>query len=265
MGAGPQAGGMTRAVAVENAEGAGPFVFVCDHASNFLPPPYDTSLGLTEADKSAHIAWDPGALGVAQGLSKSLDAPLVYTTVSRLIIDCNREVDREDLIPCLSEVTEIAGNRGLGADERSFRIGLAHRPFHETIDRIVNQRLERGVQTAVVSIHSFTPVYKGRSRPWEIGLISETDRRLADPVLADLKGRGDLTVGDNEPYAPSDGVYYTIRRHGQDRQLPCLMIEIRNDEVKTAAEETRWSDLLAPILARAVQAIAGERQGGAHA
>ncbi len=91
MGSNPQTGGMTRAVAVENAEGAGPFVFVCDHASNFFPPPYDTSLGITDADKIAHIAWDPGALGVARGLAKNLDAPLVHTTVSRLIIDCNRE------------------------------------------------------------------------------------------------------------------------------------------------------------------------------
>jgi predicted N-formylglutamate amidohydrolase len=256
---------MTRAVAVENAEGAGPFVFVCDHASNFLPVPYDTSLGLSETDKSAHIAWDPGALGVAKGLSKSLDAPLVYTTVSRLIIDCNREVDRDDLIPCLSEATEIAGNRDLSAEERAFRIGLAHSPFHETIDRIISQRLAMGLPTAVVSIHSFTPVYKGRSRPWEIGLISDRDRSLAEPVLKALQGCGGLTVGDNEPYAPSDGVYYTIRRHGEDRQLPCLMIEIRNDEVKTAAEEDRWADLLAPMLADAVKAIAGERQGGAHA
>ncbi|MDN3720687.1 N-formylglutamate amidohydrolase [Roseibium salinum] len=109
---------MSRAVAVENAEGRSPFVFVCDHASNFFPPPYDQSLAITEADKSAHIAWDPGALGVAKGLSQSLDAPLVYTTVSRLIIDCNREESREDLIPCLSETTEIAGNRDLPASEK---------------------------------------------------------------------------------------------------------------------------------------------------
>lgn len=253
MGLNPQTGGMARAVAVENAEGAGPFVFVCDHASNFFPPPYDTSLGITDADKIAHIAWDPGALGVAWGLAKSLDAPLVHTTVSRLIIDCNREENRADLIPCLSETTQIAGNQNLAADEKNFRLDLAHRPFHDAIDKVISQRLESGLPTAVVSIHSFTPVYKGVSRPWEIGLIYDNDRRLADPVLAALKGRGDLTVGDNEPYAPSDGVYYTIRRHGEDRELPCLMIEIRNDEVNTPEEEARWSALLAPVLRAAAE------------
>ncbi|MCK7612923.1 N-formylglutamate amidohydrolase [Roseibium sediminicola] len=261
MGVNPRTGGMNKAVAVENAEGAGPIVLVCDHASNFFPPPYDTSLNVSEADKSAHIAWDPGALGVARGLSRALDAPLVFTTVSRLIIDCNREESRADLIPCLSETTEISGNRDLSPEEKSFRIDLAHRPFHTAIDKVLNERKDRDLPSAVVSIHSFTPVYKGKSRPWEIGLIYETDRRLADPVLADLAARGDLTVGDNEPYSPADGVYYTIRRHGEDRQLPCLMIEIRNDEITTPEEEARWSDLLAPVLARAAEAVAG----GAHA
>lgn len=265
MGADPQSGGMSRAVAVENAEGRSPFVFVCDHASNFFPPPYDQSLAITEADKSAHIAWDPGALGVAKGLSQSLDAPLIYTTVSRLIIDCNREESREDLIPCLSETTEIAGNRNLPASEKAFRVSLVHRPFHEAIDKVLNQRKEEGLPTAVVSIHSFTPVYKGKSRPWEIGLISDTDRRLADPVLAALSSRGDLTVGDNEPYAPSDGVYYTIRRHGEDRGLPCLMIEIRNDELTSAAEEERWSGMLGPMLEKAAQVVMRDLQGDANA
>ena len=130
---------------------------------------------------------------------------------------------------------------------------------------MISQRLERGLPTAVVSIHSFTPVYKGQSRPWEIGLIYDKDRRLADPVLEGLKAKGGLTVGDNEPYAPSDGVYYTIRRHGEDRKLPCLMIEIRNDEVKTSAEEAQWSDLLAPLLEHAAQAVGGQTQGEAHA
>ncbi len=265
MGAGPQSGGKAQAVEVENEEGTGPIVFVCDHASNFLPPPYDTSLGLSEADKTAHIAWDPGALGVAKGLSKALDAPLVYTTVSRLIIDCNREETRPDLTPCLSETTEIAGNKNLSDEERDFRLNLAHRPFHNAIDRVVGLRRERGQPTAVVSIHTFTPVYKGKSRPWEIGLISDVDRRLADPVIAELVQRGDLTVGDNEPYAPSDGVYYTIRRHGENHGFPCLMIEIRNNEVRTAVEESRWSDMLAPVLERAAQSALKTGSGDAHA
>ncbi|MEO1114673.1 MAG: N-formylglutamate amidohydrolase [Pseudomonadota bacterium] len=252
MGASPESGVTTGAVAIENAAGEGAFVFVCDHASNHFPPPYDQCLGVSETEKSAHISWDPGALGVAKGLSDRLDSPLVHTTISRLIIDCNRDEARDDLIPSLSETTEIAGNRDLPETEKSFRLDLVHRPFHKAIDEVIEARCARGLATAVVSVHSFTPVYKGRSRPWEIGLISDKDRSLAEPVLAGLETRGDLTVGDNEPYAPSDGVYYTIHRHGEDRQLPCLMIEIRNDEITTPDEERQWAELLAPLLARAM-------------
>jgi predicted N-formylglutamate amidohydrolase len=157
----------------------------------------------------------------------------------------------------MSETTAITGNRDLSADEKAFRLNLAHRPFHDAIGKVIDQRMGRGLPTAVVSIHTYTPVYKGTARPWEIGLIYENDRRLADPVLADLAGRGDLNVGDNEPYSPQDGVYYTIRRHGEYRQLPCLMIEIRNDEVGTPGQEARWSELLAPVLTRAMQSVAG--------
>lgn len=264
MGSSHQNGGMTRAVEVLNAEGAGELVLLCDHASNHFPPPYDHCLGVSEDDKSAHIAWDPGALGVAKALSKALDCPLVYTTISRLIIDCNREEDREDLTPSLSELTEIKGNKDLSEEERRFRLDLVHRPFHDAIDRLLSFRGERGLPSAVVSVHTYTPVYKGEQRPWEIGLISENDRRLADPVLEGLSSHGGLTVGDNEPYAPSDGVYYTVRRHGENRSLPCLMIEIRNDEVTTSDEEQRWADLLGPLLKSAAQA-ALQTSGGEHA
>ncbi|MEP3429862.1 MAG: N-formylglutamate amidohydrolase [Roseibium sp.] len=264
MGSSHQIGGMTRAVEVLNAGGAGSLVLICDHASNHLPSPYDQSLGLSEVDKSAHIAWDPGALGVARALSEKLDAPLVYTTVSRLVVDCNREEDRPDLIPCVSESTQISGNQDLSSEEINARLELVHRPFHAAIDTLLDQRLKRERPTAVVSIHTYTPVYKGVKRPWEIGLIADKDRSIADPVLAELNSQSDLTVGDNEPYSPADGVYYTIRKHGEDRSLPCLMIEIRNDEVSTANEEARWADMLAPLL-KSASDKALKAKGGADA
>lgn len=261
MGSSHQIGGMTRAVEVVNPDGAGDLVLLCDHASNFFPAPYDTCLGVTEADKMAHISWDPGALGVAKGLSERLDAPLIHTTISRLIIDCNREEERADLIPSVSEVTEIAGNKDLPADEREFRLNLVHRPFHKAIDKLLGLRAARGQASAVVSIHTYTPVYKGKGRPWEIGLIFENDRRLADEVSAGLNAEKSLCVGDNEPYSPADGVYYTVRRHGEERSLPCLMIEIRNNEVADAGAEARWAQRLAPLLQSAASTVLASQEG----
>ena len=240
------------AVNVFNRSGSSSIVLVCDHASNRMPLPYDQSLGISEADKFAHIAWDPGALGVSLELSRLLDAPLVASTVSRLIIDCNRDEAAIDLIPEISETTVIPGNANLSDIERRKRIELSHRPFHQAIEELLDERAAKGQSTAVISVHSFTPVYKGQQRPWEIGLISGDNRSLIDPVIDDLKNRTQLQVGDNEPYSPRDGVYYTLSRHGEKRGLPSLMIEIRNDEISTPEMENRWGALLAPVLERAV-------------
>ena len=235
------------AVGIENGKGASPFLIVCEHASNFIHASLG-ALGLNAGDLSRHIAWDPGALPVSRGLSKALDATLVFSRVSRLVIDCNRPADAADLIPDISETTEIPGNRGLSPDQRAERIAMSHAPFHAALDRLIEDRMDRGQETAIVTIHSFTPVYKGLTRPWQVGIIHDEDDRLAKPMIARLRAAGGLTVGVNEPYSPADSVYYTLERHARPRGLACAMVEIRNDEISDEAGQQKWVDRLAAIL-----------------
>ncbi|BCM21573.1 N-formylglutamate amidohydrolase [Mesorhizobium sp. J8] len=234
-------------VRVTNPGGSSPFVFTCDHASNFLPAELGT-LGLPIEDLSRHIAWDPGALPVASRMAEALDATLVETRVSRLVIDCNRPLDAPDLVPPVSETTVIPGNAGLSDKQRAARIDLAWRPFHDTIAQTVERRLARGQETRLVSVHSFTPVYKGKSRPWHIGIIHDDDRRLAKPLVAALRRLAGVTVGVNEPYSPADRVYFTLERHARSRGLACAMIEIRNDEIAGETGQRKWADLLTGIF-----------------
>jgi predicted N-formylglutamate amidohydrolase len=238
-------------VTVENAGGSGDFVILCDHASNFIPPAY-AGLGLGEAERLAHIAWDPGALPVARRLAETLDAPLVAGGVSRLVIDLNRATDATDLIPTRSEATAVPGNEGLGEAERSRRIRTIHEPYHTAIEALIGRRLADRMPTALVAIHSFTAVYNGRSRPWEIGILFDQDRRLADRLLDALRAEDGLVVGVNEPYSPADRVYFTLERHARSRGLPCAMIEIRNDEIADEAGQRKWAARLSTILANSV-------------
>ncbi|WP_439527663.1 N-formylglutamate amidohydrolase [Pannonibacter sp.] len=242
-------------VSVENRNGKSDYVLVCDHASNFIPEAYG-DLGLSAEARVAHIAWDPGALGTAQEMSRLLDAPLVYPLVSRLIIDCNRDHAAHDLIPAVSETTRVPGNESISDEDRKRRIDLVHVPFHATIDALVAERTQAGRRSVIVSVHTYTPVYKGVPRPWEIGIIADTDRRLGDAMIAALKAPGDLTVGDNEPYSPADGVYYTLTRHGESQGRACAMIEIRNTDVATAEAEQMWGQRLGKILADALPLLA---------
>ena len=232
---------------VTNREGRSPLVIVCDHASNVIPAEYGT-LGLDAAELDRHIAWDPGALPVAERMATALDAVLVQSCVSRLVIDCNRPLDAPDLIPTVSETTEIPGNRNLTSDERARRAAVAHAPFHDAIDEVVSERLKAGRQTRIVSVHSFTPVYKGVRRPWHIGIIHDEDRRLAQPLIEALQAMS-VVVGVNEPYSPADRVYYTLQRHARSRGLPCAMIELRNDEIENTEQQKEWAGRLAGIFA----------------
>lgn len=237
-----------KSVLVTNARGASPFVIVCDHASNRIPAKYG-DLGLSGAERLSHIAWDPGALAVSRMLSDLLDAPLVQSTVSRLIIDCNRALDAPDLIWTLSEATRIAANEGLDADELQYRIDHFHRPYHASIETLLEARRHAGQETILICLHSFTPAYHGVARPWPIGLIHGLDTAYTQAVYDALKiDDPDMNVGWNEPYAALNGVTLTLEKHGDGRGLEATMIEIRNDEILEPAGVTLWSNRLARCL-----------------
>jgi predicted N-formylglutamate amidohydrolase len=252
-------------VAVYNGGGSGPFVITCDHASNHVPSAFG-GLGLEAADLLRHIAWDPGALGVSKEMSKRLGAPLVSGAVSRLVIDCNRPLDAPDLIAEMSEATAIPGNAGLSAEQRNARIADFYKPFHAAVDYAVGHKTARGLFPGVIAVHSFNPVYKGVSRPWEIAVIHDDDDAWAHGIVDRLQSLGGLNVGLNEPYSPKDRVYHTLERHARSRGLPAVMIEIRNDEIADQKSQRRWGGLLAEIAGDAYEELnkgaAGARAAG---
>ncbi len=233
------------AFGVLRPDGQGRFILVCDHASNFIPGSWG-DLGLAAADRERHIAWDPGALGVAMRLSDLLDAPLFHARVSRLLLDLNRSPDSPTLIVEESEGTAIPGNRGLSAEERERRLALFYHPYHEALSALVERHAAR--RPALVAVHSFTPVYHGKQRPWAIGVLFDEDRKLADHLLGALARPGDKVVGANEPYAPKDGVYWTMQTHGHDRGLESVMLEISSAEIESEEQQEDWAGRLAAAL-----------------
>jgi predicted N-formylglutamate amidohydrolase len=245
-------------VVVENPDGAGPLVIVCDHASNRIPEEYQ-SFGFAEDALQTHIAWDPGALAVARLLSARLDAPLLWPDVSRLVIDCNRAPDASSLIVVESEGRPVPANRVVGEEERTRRLDRIHAPYHAAIDACLRRRVAAKLPTALIAIHSFTPVYLGRVRPWQVGIVFEEDRRIADRLIGGLRADPALNVGVNEPYAPADHVYYTVARHAGQWGLPAAMIEIRNDEIGDEAGQRSWADRLANRLVPATPGLRADR------
>ncbi len=155
----------------------------------------------------------------------------------------------------------MPGNHSVTEAEKGRRLATVHMPYHHAIGELLGSRKARGVPTALVAIHSFTPVYLGQPRRWEIGIVFGEDRRLSEPIIRQLKTDASLSVGINEPYAPADGVYYTLRRHAEGNGLPSVMIELRNDEIADESAQRAWADRLSKIL----RSVTPEAFGAGHA
>ena len=241
-------------VGVENAAGSSPVLLVCEHASRRLPQRYG-DLGLSQEALASHIAWDPGALAVARLMSQSLDATLVYQRFSRLIYDCNRPPESPAAMRDVSEIFRIPGNENLSAAERSRRTSALYLPFHGRIREEIAERRERGGETVVVTLHSFTPVYFGQERAVEIGILHDRDSRLADLMLRQAEGTGRFRVERNEPYGPADGVTHTLEVHALPAGLLNVMIEVRNDLIQDETGQRVAADFLTGLLRDGLEAF----------
>jgi predicted N-formylglutamate amidohydrolase len=227
----------------------------CDHASNHVPEAVaGGDLGICAADMQRHIAWDVGAAGLAADLGLLLDAPVILSDFSRLVIDANRGEDDPTLVMKLYDGTIIPANRHADADEVERRLALYHRPYHAALADLAARRDD----TVILAVHSFTPCLKGRApRLWHVGVLySHLDARLSLPLMEGLWAQPDLCVGDNEPYAghlPGDA----IDRHALQPGRLNTLIELRNDLISDKAGQTAWAARLAPILAQALEAADG--------
>ena len=234
---------MTSAFRILRPEGKGRFIIICDHASNRVPAELE-NLGLPASELERHIAWDIGAAGVSEELSHILDAPAILCGTSRLVIDCNRQLDANDLIPEVSDGTPVKGNLNLSPAARRSRIEQWFEPYHAAVESVIRDHGD----SVVISIHSMTPCLAGEVRPWQIALSSHIDRRFVEPMLAALRRPGDITVGDNQPYDLDPAVDYSIPFHAMRRNMTYLQVEFRQDEVAEAAGQIRWARRFAEAL-----------------
>lgn len=228
---------------VINPDGASPYLLLCEHASNRIPRALG-DLGLPEAERRRHIAWDIGVSALAQNLSRTLDAPLFMTNYSRLVIDCNRPLDVPSAIPEVSETTDIPGNIGLTEAERAQRIDTLFTPYASAVARRLDLSQQRGNRPIVVGIHSFTPVYFGEQRPWHAGILYGKATGFGEALIRGLRADPALTVGDNEPYSIHADEDYTVPVHADARGLPGALIEVRHDLIDTLEGVAAWGDRL---------------------
>jgi predicted N-formylglutamate amidohydrolase len=240
-------------VVLSNQSGATRLAIVCEHASSFIPAEFN-GLGLSADVQKSHIAWDPGAFAVAHHIATEMDAPLLVSGVSRLVYDCNRPPEAAGAMPLKSEDFAVPGNQGLSDSEKQNRTDAYYRPFEQALSAL----MQTGIK-ALVTIHSFTPIYFGAPRAVELGILHDSDTRLADAMLAHAPVETHLLTQRNVPYGPSDGVTHTLKIHGVDNGVANVMLEIRNDLLTNPEACHEVAQMLVRILRKSLADIGFNR------
>ena len=249
-----------------NKNGTSPVILVCEHASRHIPE-YLNGLGLSEEVKNSHIAWDPGALDLAKCLSKKFDATLVHSNISRLVYDCNRNIGEASAMTARSEMFDVPGNIDISTGEIRARIEQIYNPFSSALGKVIMDKKSTiakltGAEPLLVTVHSFTPVYFGKKRDVEIGILHSGDQRLADKILELSPEFADLTIKRNQPYGPEDGVAHTLEEHGLKNRLQNVMIEVRNDLLADSEGVGKICKVLYNLISPSVPKASTPSSGG---
>jgi predicted N-formylglutamate amidohydrolase len=198
-----------------------------------------------------HIAWDIGVADLGARLARALDACFIRQTYSRLVIDCNRRPGEVDSVPEVSDGVAIPGNRGLGPTGLAERVTEIYEPYQHQIARVLDRRQARRQRTFLVSLHSFTPMFQGASRPRRFGVLHRNDSALSQRVLVLLRKAVGDDAGDNQPYAMNE-IDNTVPLHADPRRLDYLELEVRQDLIAKPEGARAVASMLANLLIRAL-------------
>ena len=236
---------------VFNEKGSSRVVLLCDHATNKIPKKL-RNLGLRNKEINKHIGWDIGAALVAKRIALNLDSVLILSGYSRLIIDCNRPFGVPEAFIRKSENTLIPGNMNLSKKNKRERARKYCLPYRTKVEKIINKKIKKKIIPIIVAIHSFTPIYKGVSRPWHLGLLYRKDKRITSLILSKLKGNSLITVGVNQPYKLNLKGDFSIPYFAESKGLPNILFEIRQDLVSSRKGVTVWSNRLSKLLKKII-------------
>ncbi len=241
-------------------QGRSACLLTCDHAGRAIPRRLG-QLSLGDAELATHVAWDLGVAELGRRLAARLDAVLLLQNYSRLVIDANRPPGVSDSIPVLSERTRIPANEKLTAEQIRQRVEEVFEPYHRRLAEELDRRAVRGHSTVLVALHTFTPLFMDERRPWQVGVLYGRDSRLGRLMHDRLRRDRALVVGDNQPYAVGDESDYTILVHGEQRGIPHVELEVRQDLLDHQAGLEAWTERLAGALEACLPALIGNAAG----
>ena len=235
-----------------NPGGGARVLLVADHASPKFPAEMK-QLGVDDWVLDRHVTWDIGSDRLTRHLADLLDAPAILAGYSRLIVDLNRQLDDPTAFVEVSDGICIPGNQNLGEEEKELRVQSFFLPYHDAVAARLERFISAGTVPVLISVHTCTPVFAQVVRPWHIGIMWDTDARLARPMMEKLKQFEGVCFGDNEPYSGRHAHDFTIDHHAEPCGLPHVGIEVRQDLVRSDEGAQKWAGILAEALRETLQ------------
>lgn len=220
------------------------FLVTCEHGGNRIPAPFRALFHGHAALLDTHRGYDPGALVMAKQLSQALRAPLVTSTISRLLIDLNRSIGHPQLFS--------AATRGAPSPLREKIVEKHYLPYRARVERLVRRSVSRGRRVIHISSHSFTPVLYGNVRRADVGLLYHPGRRGEVKLCARWKVAlanmvPELRVRRNYPYAgKGDGLTSYLRLRFPAAAYVGVELEV-NQKIVFAAGR-RWTVLRGVLI-----------------
>jgi len=220
------------------------FLITCEHGGNRIPAPYRRLFTGRRALLDSHRGYDPGALVMAKTLARAFKAPLVTSTVSRLLVDLNRSIGHPQVFS--------AATRSAPAKVRAKIVEQHYKPYRAEVERLVRQSVSRGRRVIHISSHSFTPELDGKVRLADVGLLYHPRRHGEADLCARWKASlaafaPELRVRRNYPYAgKGDGLTSHLRLRFPSNAYVGIELEINQSIVLAGGR--RWTALRRTLI-----------------
>ncbi len=220
------------------------YLVTCEHGGNRIPSSLRPLFRGHRALLTSHRGFDPGALTLARQLAGAFAAPLVTSTVSRLVVDLNRSIGHPRLYS--------TATRDAPPATRAAIIARHYLPYRAEVERRVAQATARGRRVVHVSCHSFTPVLDGEIRHADVGLLYDPARHGEAELCAQWKASlaaldPALRVRRNYPYAgKEDGLTAWLRRQFPPAAYVGVELEV-NQRIVLAAGRP-WAALRSTLI-----------------
>jgi predicted N-formylglutamate amidohydrolase len=220
-------------------------LFTCEHASNAIPSKYKQLFTRKESILSSHRSFDHGTKYLGKAFGESFKAPVIYGKFSRLLIDLNRSPSHKT---AFSEMT-----KSLSIDQQIEVKAKYHRPHWEKIEKIIDEKIAKGVTVLHIGVHSFTPVLYNEVRNVDVGILYDSRRKkevsFAIGWQKSLRNNSDLRIRRNYPYLGMyDGLTTELRERYSEKKYLGIEIEVNHAVLKNPKQIKMIGKLLIKSL-----------------